>query len=165
MIVSRNKSDLRQAFSLLECLVYLAAFFIVLGVAVAAYHEMDSQSRAFTRNSADIVRTTQAGERWREDVRHATNIALLQNAQEFRFAGPTGTVTYLFRDGVVWRQGVGEKQPMPFLSQVKSSVMKADARRQVIAWQWDVELQTKRTNAVVRPLFTFLAVPAKEAAR
>ena len=43
--------------------------------------------------------------------------------------------------------------------------MKADSRPQVKAWRWEIELQTKRTNATLRPHFTFLAVPAAEVAR
>jgi len=43
--------------------------------------------------------------------------------------------------------------------------MEMEMRPQVKAWRWEIELQTKRTNATVRPLFTFLAVPATEVAR
>ena len=43
--------------------------------------------------------------------------------------------------------------------------MKEETRPQVKAWRWDIELRTKRTNATVRPLFTFLAVPALEVSR
>jgi Tfp pilus assembly protein PilE len=153
-----------HGFSLLECLTYLALFFIVVGVASSAYFKMDEQSRGFTRNSADIVRTVQAGERWREDVRRATNATLIPAEQELRLSSAAGDVSYFFRDNAVWRQGTNDRFSTVFLADVKSSAMQSDARSQVKAWRWEVELNSKRTNATVRPLFTFLGVP-KEAAR
>ena len=69
------------------------------------------------------------------------------------------------RDGMVWRQGVNEKRSTAVLANVKRSAMKPDDRQRVKAWRWEIELQTKRTNATLRPLFTFVAVPAQEVAR
>lgn len=155
----------RDAFSLIECLTYMAIFFVLLGVAFAAYYRMNEESRAFTQNSADIVRAVQAGERWREDVRAATNVVQVPERQELRLASRTGEVSYFFRDGFVWRQGMDQKASTEVLGRVKTSVMAAEARSQVTAWRWDIELKTKRTNASMRPLFTFLAVPAMEEKR
>lgn len=152
-------------FSLIECLTYLAVFFVVLGVAFAAYYQMDEQSRALTRNSADIVSATQAGERWRADVRAATNAVQLQENQELRLTTRSGDVSYFFRDGAVWRQGANDQRSVQVLSPVKSSAMQLDARAQVSAWRWEIELRTKRTNTTTRPLFSFLAVPGTEVAR
>jgi Tfp pilus assembly protein PilE len=156
---------MRAAFSLVECVIYIALFFVVLGVALGAYYQMDEQSRGFARNSSDIVRAMQAGERWRADVRNATNAALFEQNLELRLATRNGGVSYFFRDGAVWRQGATDGKSTPMLANVKSSLMKADPRSQVKAWRWEIELQTKRTNATVRPLFTFLAVPITEARR
>ena len=153
------------AFSLIECLAYIAVFFVVLGLALAAYYQMDEQSRGFTRNSADIVRAMQAGERWRADVRSATNAARLEIDQELRLIGRSGEVSYFFRAGTVWRQGTNDAHARPLLPNVKASAMQLDARTAARAWRWEIELQTKRTNVTLRPLFTFLAVPAPEVAR
>ena len=153
-----------SAFSLIECLVYIALFFIIIGVALGAYYQLDEQSRGFTRNSSDIVQTMQAGERWRADVRIATNAALLGQNLQLRLGTRNGEIIYLFREGAIWRQGVNEKKPTPVLTGVKSSLMEHETRPQVKAWRWEIELQTKRTNATVRPLFTFLAAPATEGA-
>lgn len=152
-------------FSLMECLAYLAVFFIVLGVAFAAYYQMDEQSRALTNNAADIVHATKAGERWRADVRAATNAAQFPENQELRLATRHGAVSYFFRDGAIWRQGTNDRLSVMVLSPVKSSAMQLDARAQVSAWRWEIELKTKRTNSTTRPLFTFLAVPGGEVAR
>ena len=165
MMTSRKISRPRAAFSLLECLAYLGVFFIVLGVAFGAYYRMDEQTRGFTRNSADIIRAMQAGERWRADVRAATNTMQFEENQELRLTTRSGEVSYFFRDRTMWRQGFDQKRSELFLSNVKASAMKADTRPQVKAWRWEIELLTKRTNATVRPLFTFLAVPAPEVVR
>ena len=154
-----------SGFGLVECLVYMAVFFVVLGVAFAAYYQMDEQARGFTRNSAEIIRAMQAGERWRADVRAATNVVQFGENQELQLTARDGDVSYFFHDGAVWRQGVKEKHAVPVLENVQVSAMKPDERKQVQAWKWEVELQTKRTNATVRPLFTFLAVPAPEGTR
>ena len=165
MMTSRKISRPRAAFSLLECLAYLGVFFVVLGAAFGAYYRLDEQTRGFTRNSADIIRAMQAGERWRADVRTATNAMQFEENQELRLTTRSGEVSYFFRDRTVWRQGFDKKQSELFLSNVKASAMKADARPQVKVWRWEIELLTKRTNATVRPLFTFLAVPAPEVVR
>lgn len=154
-----------HGFGLVECLVYMAVFFVVLGVAFAAYYRMDEQARGFTRNSAELIRAMQAGERWRADVRAATNVVQSGENQELQLTAGNGAVSYFFHDGAVWRQGASDKQSIPVLQNVKASAMKLESRQQVQAWKWEIELQTKRTNATVRPLFTFLAVPAREVAR
>jgi hypothetical protein len=150
---------MRSAFSLVECLLYIAVFFVILGLALGAYFQMDEQSRGFARNSSDIVRTMQAGERWRADVRLATAPPLLDETGLLRIAQKEGQVRYSFRDQTVWRQSPGEKAPMAVLQNVKGSAMAVETRSHAKAWRWEIELQTKRTNATLRPLFTFLAAP------
>lgn len=152
-------------FSLMECLTYIAVFFVVLGVAFAVFFEVNDQARALTSNSADIVRAMQAGERWRADIRAATNAVQLPQNQELRLVTRHGEVSYLFRDNAIWRQGTNDRLSVLVLSPVKSSAMQMDARAQVSAWRWDIELKSKRTNSTTRPLFTFLAVPGVEVVR
>lgn len=134
-------------------------------MAFAAYYRMDEQARGFNRNSADIVRAVQAGERWRADVRAATNASQSEANQELRLTSAVGDVSYFFHDGMVWRQGMDEKPSTPVLVGIKASSMKADSRPRAKAWRWEIELQSKRTNVTVRPLFTFLAVPCRRVAR
>jgi hypothetical protein len=155
----------RSAFSLVECLLYIAVFFVVLGLALGAYYQMDEQSRGFARNSSDLVQTMRAGERWRADVRLATAPPLLDDTGVLRIAQKEGQVRYSFRDETVWRQAPGEKTPMAVLQNVKGSAMAVETRSHAKAWRWEIELQTKRTNATLRPLFTFLAASATEAPR
>lgn len=163
--MAARRASQAGAFSLMECLVYLAIFFVVVGVALTAFYQMNDQSRAITRNSADIVRATQAGERWRQDVRAATNATTHPANGELRLETPGGEISYFFRDHAVWRQGPKDTVSIPALADVKVSVMAPDARTRVTAWRWEVELQSKRTNATLRPLFSFQAVPAGDIKR
>jgi len=153
------------AFSLLECLTYIVLFAVVAGVAFSAYYRLDEHARGFMRNSADIVQAMKAGERWREDLRRAAAEPRLESENQFRIMQKAGDVHYTFRDGVMWRQAANEAAPVQVLANVKTSAMKRDARRHVTAWRWELELQAKRKDAAVRPLFTFLAASETEAAR
>ena len=150
---------------MVECLAYMAVFFVVLGLALAAYYKMDEQARGFSRNSADIVRVMQAGERWRADVRLATARPQLDPAGVLHLPLARGEILYSFHDATVWRESPGETKRKPFLLNVKASAIKSEPRKQVQAWRWEVELETKRTNATIRPLFTFMAVPNVGGAR
>ena len=161
----RTDSHTRHAFSLIECLAYMAVFSVVLGVALAAFYRMDEQARAFTRNSDDIIRAMQAGERWRADVRLATARPRVTAAGVLHIPLAQGEIVYSFREATVWRASPRDAAPRPFLLQVRASTIQADARPQVQAWRWELELESKRTNATVRPLFTFLTVPTAEGGR
>jgi len=153
------------AFSLIECMAYMAVFSVVLGVALAAFYRMDEQARAFSRNSDDIIRAMQAGERWRADVRLATVRPRVDDAGVLHIPLARGEIAYSFRDATVWRTAPSDAAPRPFLLNVRASAILAEAKPQVQAWRWELELETKRTNATVRPLFTFMTVPTAEGAR
>jgi len=154
-----------RGFSLVECLAYMAVFFVVLSVALAAFYRMDEQARAFSRNSDDIIRAMQAGERWRADVRLAVARPRVDETGVLHIPLARGEIAYSFRDATVWRVSPADAAPRPFLLGVKASAIQAETRPQVQAWRWELELETKRTNATVRPLFTFITVPAAEGAR
>lgn len=66
---------------------------------------------------------------------------------------------FAFGNGAVWRRAAADASWQEFLPRVASSTMSADPRTRVNAWQWELELATKQTNARVKPLFTFLAAP------
>ena len=56
---------------LVDCLVYLAIWVVVVGLAFSAFYRCMSYSKNLARNADDIARALKAGERWREDVRAA----------------------------------------------------------------------------------------------
>jgi hypothetical protein len=159
----RLNNSSRHAVSLIECLLYIALFLVVATLAFASYYRVDEETRALNRNSDDIVRAMKAGEQWRADVRAATAPPRSNNGV-LTLPTKSGDVIYSVREEVLWRQS-GQGKAMPVLERVKSSSMQADARQDVRAWRWELELRTKRAQARVRPLFTFIAVSAGEVAR
>ena len=159
-------SRLQTAFTLIECIVYCGVLFLVLGLAFATYYRANENHRNLRRNAADIVRVLQAGERWREDIRRATGPIQLAGtgaAQELTIPHTNGAVKYTFRQGSVWRQtGPRTEEVLP---NVAGSQMQNDPRQRVTAWRWEVELQSKKHVARVRPLFTFEAAAPQEEKR
>jgi hypothetical protein len=156
-----------RAFTLIELLVYMSMLFVILGLGyMAMYRSMDASS-GLRRNASDIVRALNAGERWREDIRSATQPIRLEHAgeQEIVLHIPlaNGEVSYRFSDNSVSRR-VAQGDWMPALENVKASNFISDPRKNVTAWRWELELQPHRKSlARLRPLFTFLAAPTSSA--
>lgn len=159
----------RQAgLTLIECLVYIALLGLLLNLATHAFFKCLENSRDLQRNADDVVRALQAGERWRADVRQATATPRLsENNGESLLHVPqqNGKVVYISARGKVWRDAGGRPGRQVFLADVARSEMVVDRRERVSAWRWELELQTRKSVARVRPLFTFLAVPKTEAKR
>ncbi|MBL9171137.1 MAG: prepilin-type N-terminal cleavage/methylation domain-containing protein [Verrucomicrobiales bacterium] len=147
--------------TLIELLVYIAIFAVVLTLAISAYHQADVTSRGLSRNAAEIVRAVQAGEFWRREVRAAVGRPRLEAAGEglavLRLPLSGGEVLYHFKAGQVWRQDPSQAQPVIFLPEVKNSQFFAERRGEVDGWRWELELMSRRTNAAIKPRFTFLA--------
>ena len=160
---ARNAAQWRQGIMLIDCLVYLAIWSVVVGLAFSTYFRCMSYSKNLARNADDIARGLKAGERWREDVRAATGPFKLVTGeagveQALHIPQKTGEVIYRFMDGAVLRQSRSNAPWIPALSGVKSSRMEKDERRRVVSWRWEVELKNKQKVARVRPLFTFQTV-------
>jgi hypothetical protein len=161
-----NRSTVQRirAYLLLECLVYLSAFTLVVGLSLTVFFRALDYSRELRRSGDDIVRALKAGERWRQDVREAVSppmptmhggVAVLVIPQA------NDTVTYGLAQGTVWRTSLERSAPEPLLRDVKASRMEPDRRARVAAWRWELELATKKKAPRVKPLFTFLAVSAR----
>ena len=152
----------RGAYMMIEALVYIGALFVLLGVGYAAAYRCIDHSVALRRNAEDISRALEAGERWRADVRAAAGNIRVEstNAEQIlRLPGPRGELQYRFTEGAVSRR----LDPGPWvtlLTNVVSSQMESDPRRQVSSWRWEVELMSRAKLPQTKPLFTFIAVPA-----
>ena len=158
-ICSRRRSC--AAILLVECLVYLAVFFVVTGLAFAALHRTWLAHKALRHNAEDIVAALHAGERWRADIRRATGP--IEHHEEngmwiVRIPGADDSVFYLFSHGEVMRSTTNRLSEAVVLRNVKASEMTPDQRSQITAWCWELELKSSRPNAKTRPLFTFTAV-------
>lgn len=154
-----------NAYLLTEALVYLGLVVIILGLGYGAVYRCIDQSLILRRTTDDITRALDAGERWRSDVRQAREAIRSEvtgTNQVIRLASPQGEIAYE-RSGDTVKRRVGSGPWISVLSNVKSSNMEPDARHNVTAWSWEVELSPRTKGALkagrVRPLFTFLAVP------
>lgn len=160
-----------SGYLLVEALVYIAVVFVLLGAGYAAMYRCIDSSLALRRNVDGITSALHAGERWRADVRSATNDVHLEslNGEQFlRLAGPKGTVVYRYATNTVFRS-VGGGPWTRLLSDVKASAMEADPRDYVTAWRWELELATRAQASVkpsrIRPLFTFIGVPERHSTK
>jgi len=155
---------------LVDCLVYLAIWVVVVGLAFSAFYRCLSYSKNLARTADDIARALKAGERWREDVRAASGPLERVSGeasveQALHIPQKTGEVIYRFIDGAVLRQSGTNASWIPALTGVKSSRMEKDERQRVVSWRWEVELKNKQKVARVRPLFTFQAVAPEHEVR
>jgi len=153
------------AYMLTEALVYIGLVFVVLGIGYAAMYRCIDSSTALRGNADDILRAVHAGEQWRADIRTAARGVRWDRAGEpfLRLQGASNVVDYRFAEGTVFRrEDAGESSKM--VDHVEASTMEQDARPALLVWRWELELQTKAHASFkpgrVRPLFTFLAVPA-----
>jgi len=154
------------AYLLIECLVYISVLFLLLGAGYVALDRCIDHSVVLRRTADDISNALHAGERWRADVRAANGNIRLENKdgeQLVYLTTPRGKRTYRFSSGSVFRS-VDQGPWTRLLPNVQSSTMQSDPRRNGIAWRWELELQPRTKGIIkpgrVRPLFTFIAVPA-----
>jgi type II secretory pathway component PulJ len=157
-IIRRRNPVREQGMLLMECLVYMALLVVVLNLAVAAYNRCAENSKRLNQNVDDVVRALQAGERWRDDIRAA--MAIDSSEDSLRLVQSNATVDYMFDGHAVWRRANAGAPLARFLPAVKWSRMEKDARREVTAWSWRVELLTRGAPERYRPFFTFEAVPS-----
>ena len=158
----------RSGFALIECLVYAFLMVLLIGAALAAFYRCVNGSMGLRRNAEDISTALLAGERWRDDVRAASGRIVLQHGVDDELlvlASGGQEVSYHFATNAVWRRS-GAGNWVCAVTNVKSSTMLADVRTGVNAWRWELELRPRAKHSTrFRPLFTFLAVSERSAAR
>ena len=158
--VSRRQSGIL----LTECLVYIAVFFILFGIASATFYFCWDHTHAVVYAANQVETAVRAGERWRADIRAATGpiySGSLTNGETIRIPQAGGDVTYTFRDRQVCRQKTASGLNEVLVTLVKDSAMSVDSRGQVNAWRWEMELSSRRRETHLPFLFTFEAVPGK----
>jgi hypothetical protein len=146
---------------LIECVVYIAVFAIVVMVGMAAFYVIWDNSMALRRCSDDIGGALRAGEVWRADVRGATGkiqTAITPDGALLKIPCGRGEINYRFSGDTVWRKSTPAAPWAPVLTRVKNSQMKIEARTQIKAWRWDVELLQRRSRVKLPLSFSFEAV-------
>jgi hypothetical protein len=147
---------------LLECMVYLGAIMVLVGLMLGAFYRAFTHSTRSRQVSAQIIQTLQAGERWRAEVRAASDSPRLEPMAQvngLQLPQPTGEVAYAFFDQTVWRRAGPNQVWTPVLKNVKSARFEPVPRSRVQAWRWELELNVTNRQARLKPLFTFQAVP------
>ncbi len=150
---------------LIECLVYLACVFAVLGAALAVFYQTLDFSRDLRRNADEIARVLKAGERWRTDMRSATGRIAFEEGpggRALRIPQQGGATTYFFVTNAVLRCDAATGRCETILPAVKECRFVSEPRQRVTAWRWDVELPSRLEAVRVHPLFTFTAVSGPE---
>jgi len=167
----RINSELRTrnvAFTIIELLVYFFLLLMLMALSYAALYRYMDHSAALRRSADDIANALHAGENWRADVRAARGpVQLESNAEEqiLQLHGAQGDVAYRFATNTVFRR-LGSNDWSQVLDNIKMSSFVPDPRQDIAALRWELELQTRAGKAArVRPLFTFIAVPAGTSSR
>lgn len=147
----------QRGILLVDLMFYVSLLAIVLALAAVVFNQFLSRTAQLRRNISDLERVISAGERWRADVRGATG-GLIVRENEAVIPQEKGNVVYKFGK-VVRRRGAGSEAEWVALAGVKASRMTEERRATAIGWKWEVELESRRKDAKMRPLFTFFAVP------
>jgi len=154
----------RGGYLIVEVLLYAGLMMATIGIGYIAFDRCVQSSAGLRGSADDIANAVHAGERWRADVRQATSAARVDaTAEEQTVLLPTarGEIAYRFAGNRVLRRVNGSAW-VPVLERVAASTMRADQRPNVAAWIWELELQSRsKSPARIRPLFTFIAVPAQ----
>ena len=152
----------RRGIALLDCIVYLTLLAVILGFAFTAFLDTVSRSTELDYIATSTVQALHAGEQWREDVRRAQvapQILTADGRTEMHIRTAAGVTSYAVQDSTL-RRRAGEKAPwIDILTRLKSSRFAEDRRKQVTAWRWEVELETRQDREKSNRAFTFQAVP------
>jgi hypothetical protein len=146
---------------LTECLVYFAVFSVLTGVAMGAFYLCWNQTQALSCATDDISAALRAGERWRADVRGANGRIAVESesfGERVRIPCREGAVVYHFESGTLRRETAEAPGSHLVLQRVTTSAMHAEVRNGVIAWRWELELASRRSETQLPLLFTFESV-------
>lgn len=152
----------QSGIMLVDCMVYLATFFVVATLAFAALHRAWAAHRSIKRSAEDIAAAVRAGEQWRADLRGASGpleVSDQAGATWLRVPHGDGLIVYAFYQSTIYRFTSDRPNPVPLIQHVAESDMAPDRRGDVTPWRWELELKPSHAKARLRPLFTFLAVP------
>lgn len=156
--ISRSRGS--TGITLIECVVYIAVFMILSGIAMGSFYLCWDHSKSLIGTTDDISRALRAGELWRADVRTASgaiNIEKTASGETVKIPEGEKEILYSFAAGQVRRQIASSTSSELLLSKVKSSEMKSNERGGVAAWQWELELLQRPKGPRLSLLFTFEA--------
>ena len=156
----RNSLPRDRGILLFNCLIYLVVFLILIGLGFVVLTKFVSFHGDFKRIANDITRTLRAGEQWRADVRKANGpIEISQDNWQSIFVIPLESerIIYRFDRTNVWKVMPGGMSELSILKNVEECRFVMDQREEVVAWNWEIVLKTKKRRGIKRPLFSFIA--------
>lgn len=163
-----QRRRLERGILLPEVIVYLSVILIVTGLAGAAFYKALDFSKHLHRVAGDISTCISAGERWRAEIRTATNAVMAETYGATRMLlipGGKGQILYRFGEGKLERASALDGPWVPVVEKVKRCEFHRDENAGVVSWRWELELAPRRSTAVIAPMFTFQAVPASSGIR
>ena len=163
MFVRRASTASARGILLFDLMVYIGLLAMILILSAVVFDRFLDQSAALRRNISDIDRAMKAGERWRVDMRSATAAPQL-NGITMIIPQTNGDLVYEL-GSTVTRKRPNAQIADPVLSGVRTNQMIFEQRTHAAVWRWEVELDQRRENARVRPLFTFMAVAGSKEAK
>ncbi|HEX9046974.1 MAG TPA: hypothetical protein VF988_08090 [Verrucomicrobiae bacterium] len=151
----------RAGVMLIECLVYIAVFAVLLGVAFGAFYVCWDHTRALVAATDDIGAALRAGERWRADLRTATGKISLETTPQgelLRIPHGKDEIFYSLHNGTLRRKPGAAAGAQVIFEKVTTSQMQTETRDGVTAWRWELELPLRWPDTQLPLLFTFEAV-------
>jgi len=158
-----RRTTRRSGLMLMECVMYLGLVMLLVGLAMAALLMAFTQSTHLREGSDHIIKTLQAGEQWRADIRSAVGspsvVHTATNSTLRLTTSSGGVIDYAFFDQTVWRKVAPRNDWQPLLQRVDASRFIPDQREHVRSWRWELKLVHGKSRPGMMPLFTFKAVP------
>jgi len=160
-----NKTPACAGYLMAEALVYIGVVVVLLGAAYLAMERCINNSIALRRSADDFARVVHVGERWRADVRAATELrwGAENGVPVLSLKGSRFETAYLLTQTNLFRR-FGNGPWVPTLANTRAISMEPDPHKTLTAWRCEVELEPRSRNPRFRPIFTFIAVPAAASA-
>lgn len=147
----------KKFMTLIEALVYIAVFMMVVGLTYQCFHMFLKNSQNLKKATEDIIRVTQIGDRWREDIRNADSI---KYDNGILFLNKDGREScYSFKDNALQFRGAALDSQWKILSdRIGECIFTETAHKGFSAWEMNIELKVRNEKSKVKPLFSFMAV-------
>ncbi len=152
------KKHTKKYFMLIEALVYIAVLAMLLALSYQVFYKSLTGTRLLGRAGDDIVKVSQIGDKWRDEIRGAESVnykdgilSISKKDGEAFYSMKDGTLQYRVKDGK-WRT---------LYDRIVKCEFSEPPQDGFTAWEMLVELKSDRKKAKVRPLFSFTAVNLK----
>ena len=156
-----NKLQRDTGLMLVECLMYISAVMVIVGLALAIFYQCQTQSVRLSRQSEHIAITLRFGERWRKEVRNAPatpEIKEHDSATAFHIPAPKGEIVYLYDGAAVWRKAAKDSHYVLFVEGIAGLKFQKEVREHAAGWRMEIELATYERHPKNKPQFSFLCV-------